>query len=480
MIRHLLNVPSVQRFVDATVTTATLSLMAVTSAIATEVALTLPGSPLAQVAIAQAAPAQATEDAVVYIQTERGSGSGVVIDSSGLIITNAHVVEGTRQVKVQLQGRMVDAEVVSMGSSQCLDLALLRVQGQRNLPALEFADADSIATRQEIYAIGYPGGIPTASASVVQGIISNIHPVQGFLQLDAALNPGNSGGAIVDEDMKLLGIATSRLTPYSEGINFAVSIDKVQAFVEAYYQEMAFPIGQFVIPGSGADALPQTLALNGREVSGNLEPTDNRYCEDMSAADLYSFEAEAGQAVMLEMVSSQIATYLMLVAPDGRVIAQSNSQERDRSAVLMEKLPQSGTYTVIANTINTADVTAPYQLRASTPLLVEEDALDSSTPPCTEAGHLCRSYFFEGQTNQTITIFFLSEFTPYLELLDPNGQLLGSGQVDDQGWLEVDLPTDGWYQLLISNVEASDRGNFLLSVHEAEDFAGEAEAISRQ
>lgn len=478
MIRHLLNVPSVQRFVDATVTTATLSLMAVTSAIATEVALTLPGSPLAQAAIAQTVSAESVEDAVVYVQTDRGQGSGVIIDANGLIITNAHVVEGSRQVQVRIQGRMVEAEVVSIGSSRCLDLALLKVEGQRNLSTLELGEMDSIATRQDIYAIGYPGRVPNGSASVVQGIISNIHQVEGLLQLSAPINPGNSGGAIVDEDDQLLGIATSRLRGDVEGITFAVSIDKVRAFVDAYHQGLIFPIGQYVMPGQGENALPQILALDVDEVTGVLEPTDGHYCRDRSAVDLYTLEAEAGQAIMLEMQSSQIATYLMLVAPDGQVIAHSTPGERGRSSILMNKLPQSGTYTVIANALNPREY-ASYQLEATTLLLLETGAIDRSTPPCTEAGHLCLSYAFQGQANQVVSVAHSAEFTPYLELVDPNGQVIANGQADSQGSLALELPADGWYRLYISNVDQEERGAFTLAIRKVEN-ATQSQSVSRQ
>lgn len=479
MFHRFLLVSSAKRLTNAAMTAATVSLMAVTSAIATEVALTIPGSPLSRAAIAQTTRSDSIEDAVVYVQTERGRGSGVVIDSNGLIITNAHVVEGAHQVQVRIRGNMVEAEVISRGSSQCLDLALLQVQGYRDLQVLEFADMGSIATRQDVYAIGYPGGVPITSASTVRGIVSNIHRARGYLQLDAAINPGNSGGAIVDEDMRLLGIATWGYRGNVEGINFAVSIDKVQAFVNAYYQGITFPMGQYVIPGTGENALPQALALDGSEATGTLEPTDNRSCRGLTAADLYTFEAEAGQSVMLEMQSAQVATSLMLVDPDGNIIAQYSSEERDRSTWILGKLTQSGTYTVIANT-PVSDVSASYQLRASAPLMVEHGALDRSTPPCTEAGNLCRSYFFEGQANQAVSIVYDSEFEPYLAVIDPNGQTIANGAVESyRGGVVINLTADGWYQLVIRNTEVGDRGNFILSVHEAEN-SDESQVVSQQ
>ena len=103
MLHRFLLVSSAKRFTNAAMTAATVSLMAVTSAIATEVALTIPGSPLSRAAIAQTTRSDSIEDAVVYVQTERGRGSGVVIDSNGLIITNAHVVEAHVRFKSEFE-----------------------------------------------------------------------------------------------------------------------------------------------------------------------------------------------------------------------------------------------------------------------------------------------------------------------------------------------------------------------------------------
>lgn len=134
---------------------------------------------------------------------------------------------------------------------------------------------------------------------------------------------------------------------------------------------------------------------------------------------------------------------------------------------------------MIANTLQSNTTAAPYQLRVSTPLMVEEGALDRSAPPCTETGHLCRSYFFEGQANQTVSVMYSSEFLPYLTVVDPNGEVIAEGQVNHQGGADVELTTNGWYQLIISNVEASDRGNFIVSVLKAENST-KPEEVSQQ
>ncbi|MEL6221548.1 MAG: trypsin-like peptidase domain-containing protein [Cyanobacteria bacterium J06627_8] len=453
----------------------TLKIALLMGAIASELILTSRMTPFTEPAIAQSMQAENTDEAIVFVQTEQGTGSGVIVDPNGLIVTNAHVIEGARQVVVNIQGRAVEAEVVSMGSSQCLDLALLQVEGYTNLPTIELASTDDVHKRQSVYAVGYPGGIPTHSPSTVQGIISNIYPHEGFLQLDAAINPGNSGGAVVDRDtMTLLGIATARLSE-REGITFAVSVEKVSAFIDAYRQNVAFPIGQFVIPGREQNSELQAITPDGNIISGMLEEHDNRFCSDYSAADLYTFDAEAGQSIMIDMEGQQIGTYLMLVDPDGQMIAQGGSED---GATILEKLSQSGTYTVIANALESGEL-GNYQLQISTPIMFESGAIDVSTPPCTSEGILCRTYSFAGQAEQTVSIAHRADFVPFLMLLDPNGDVVASGQAEPQGVFTLDLATDGWYELLIMPAQSDERGQFLLSVHDAQDLIELADASQR-
>ncbi|MGJ3248151.1 MAG: S1C family serine protease [Elainellaceae cyanobacterium] len=455
---------------------------AIATTIISELVFTTPGSSISRMAIAQASRTspETVDDAVVFVQTERGSGSGVIVESNGLIVTNAHVVEGARNIEVKVQGRVLQADVVAMGSSRCLDLALLQVSGQQNLPTLRLGDADSIQKRQSIFAIGYPGGLASNSASSVRGIISNIYPDEGYIQLDAPINPGNSGGAIVDDNMRLLGIATSGLRD-TEGINFAISVDKVQAFLHAYHQGVSFPVGQYVIPASQTDNQPllQNLDLDGSIVSGNFQTGDNRFCEDGSYADLYTFDAEAGQSIMIDMISQHMGSYIFLVGPGGNIIARNHSEAENQAAILLEKLPQTGTYTVIANTLRSGE-SGSYQLRATTPMLVENGSLDRSAPPCLEEGLRCREYHFSGNANQAVSILFSSSnFDPYLILLDANNNVIAGGRAERQAFITLELPADGWYTLVISNTSPQEMGGFSVAVHDAQELS-EVIAVSQR
>ncbi len=169
-------------------------------------------------------------------------GSGVIYDSDGYIMTNAHVVEGAEEVSVQLSsGETLDAEVV--GSDELNDLAILEVD-RDGLPAINLRDDDDPpVVGEQVIAIGSPFGL---DASVTTGVLSALNReitvdeqdgaalvIPSVLQTDAAINPGNSGGALVDSEGRLLGINTAILsrTGASQGIGFAVSAE--QAVVSA-------------------------------------------------------------------------------------------------------------------------------------------------------------------------------------------------------------------------------------------------------
>src|SRR5215471_7284050 len=170
-------------------------------------------------------------------QVQRSLGSGVIVDASGLIVTNNHVVEGADQVKVSLHdNREFEAEMVLKDARS--DLAVLRIKdGRERLPAIEFADSDALQVGDLVFAIGNPFGV---GQTVTHGIVSalartqvGISDYQFFIQTDAAINPGNSGGALVDVSGKLVGINTAIFSRSggSQGIGFAIPANMVRVVV---------------------------------------------------------------------------------------------------------------------------------------------------------------------------------------------------------------------------------------------------------
>ncbi|MGY3453374.1 DegQ family serine endoprotease [Bradyrhizobium sp. USDA 4353] len=170
-------------------------------------------------------------------QMQRSLGSGVMIDASGLVVTNVHVIEGADEVKVSLADkREYEAEIVLKDSRT--DLAVLRLKGTKEqFATLDLANSDDLLVGDVVLAIGNPFGV---GQTVTHGIVSalartqvGITDYQFFIQTDAAINPGNSGGALVDMTGKLAGINTAIYSKSggSQGIGFAIPANMVRVVV---------------------------------------------------------------------------------------------------------------------------------------------------------------------------------------------------------------------------------------------------------
>jgi Do/DeqQ family serine protease len=170
-------------------------------------------------------------------QVQRSLGSGVIVDNSGLIVTNNHVIENADQVKISLADkREFEAEIVLKDSRS--DLAVLRLkEAQERFPAIELTDSDALQVGDMVLAIGNPFGV---GQTVTHGIVSavartqvGITDYQFFIQTDAAINPGNSGGALVDVSGRLVGINTAIFSRSggSQGIGFAIPANMVRAVI---------------------------------------------------------------------------------------------------------------------------------------------------------------------------------------------------------------------------------------------------------
>jgi Do/DeqQ family serine protease len=167
-------------------------------------------------------------------QVQRSLGSGVIVDTGGLVVTNNHVIEGASEVKVALADkREFEAEIVLKDSRS--DLAMLRLKdAQEHFSAIEFGNSDEVQVGDMVLAIGNPFAV---GQTVTHGIVSalartqvGITDYQFFIQTDAAINPGNSGGALVDLQGRLIGINTAIFSRSggSQGIGFAIPVNMVR------------------------------------------------------------------------------------------------------------------------------------------------------------------------------------------------------------------------------------------------------------
>ena len=189
----------------------------------------------------------ASKNAVTYIVADtpegQATGSGFVISKDGLIVTNDHVVDGASQVQVKIgtSDKAQAAQVV--GADPSRDLALVKVDGH-DLPTLSLADSSSVSVGDPTYAIGNPFGLDhTLTTGIVSALQRSLQApdgatISGAIQTDAALNPGNSGGALINADGQVIGVNSQIQTGSSNGaeggnvgIGFAIPSNTVKTFI---------------------------------------------------------------------------------------------------------------------------------------------------------------------------------------------------------------------------------------------------------
>jgi Do/DeqQ family serine protease len=280
-------------------------------------------------------------------QMQRSLGSGVMVDSSGLVVTNVHVIEGADEVKVSLADkREFEAEIVLKDPRT--DLAVLRLKGaQEKFPTLDFANSDELQVGDVVIAIGNPFGV---GQTVTHGIISalartqvGITDYQFFIQTDAAINPGNSGGALVDMTGRLAGINTAIFSRSggSQGIGFAIPANMVRVVVasakgggkavkrpwlgarlQAVTPEIAETLGLRLPTG----ALVASVVANSPSARAGLKPSDlivaidGQAIEDPNAFDYRFATRPLGGAAQLDVVRGGKTVKLPVpleTAPDG-------------------------------------------------------------------------------------------------------------------------------------------------------------------
>jgi S1-C subfamily serine protease len=167
-------------------------------------------------------------------RVQRGQGSGVIFDAKGLLLTNAHVVEGADTLSVELtDGRRAEGAVV--GTDPLTDLAVVRLEGKGPGPIAVLGDSDRLRVGDWAIAVGNPFGLEN---TVTMGIISNLNRnvsqlgISGkrldLIQTDAAINPGNSGGPLLNADGEVVGINTLVRSGPGAGLGFAIPINRAQ------------------------------------------------------------------------------------------------------------------------------------------------------------------------------------------------------------------------------------------------------------
>jgi S1-C subfamily serine protease len=221
------------------------------------------------------------ENFFMQVFPAKGTGSGFIINESGQILTNNHVVNGSQSLTVTLADKkQYKAKIV--GTDPRNDLALIQIKADRKLPFLHLGDSDGLQVGQKVLAIGNPFGL---EGTLTTGIVSSLgrslasetdRPLEDLIQTDAAINPGNSGGPLLDSHGDVIGINTAIYGSQSMsegqagniGIGFAMPISRAKMMLDEYrtYGRIVIPVlglQPFYVSGELADALelPNTGGL---------------------------------------------------------------------------------------------------------------------------------------------------------------------------------------------------------------------------
>jgi len=301
----------------------------------------------------------------------RALGSGVIVDPSGLILTNSHVVSGATDIRIALADRREFAVDLVLDDPDT-DLAVLRIRDPNGveLPAITFADSDALQVGDLVLAIGNPFGV---GQTVTSGIVSALartgveaSDYEFFIQTDAAINPGNSGGALVDLNGRLVGINTAiySRTGGSVGIGFAIPSNMaavvaqaglaggeiVRPWFGAKTQAVSADIADSLQLASPSGAMVTDVAPDGPAARAGLEPgdvitaIDGTAVEDPSAFNFRLATKQLGSAARLTVTRAGRSFEAVLPVeappqPDESQIARITGNTRFAGATGQELTP---------------------------------------------------------------------------------------------------------------------------------------------
>lgn len=327
---------------------------------------------------------------VVTIKDGKGHGSGFIINKEGIIITNAHVVEGSPSVVTVVfsDGRQASADVIGFAKGG-VDLAILQVFNQPNLRPIPLAPAGTAKVGHIVFAVGTPLN-PENQNVCTSGNITKIDAKNGVITHQATVNQGNSGGPLVNSQGQVIGVNTRVATtcaydelnrcvatvPAGTGINFAEPVKLVYDLLTAKQNNNLS--SQSTLARDSDPPPIVEISLNGQTINNTLKEGD-RLGNNGSYADLYLLEAKGGQPLTIEMKSSQLNSVLELYkisvseSPEGqilqldRMVASNDDQGAGNlDATINGTLPEDGLYLIFARSYDRGE-TGNYSLRVSSP-----------------------------------------------------------------------------------------------------------------
>ncbi|AFY55341.1 trypsin-like serine protease with C-terminal PDZ domain [Rivularia sp. PCC 7116] len=302
---------------------------------------------------------------VVTVKDGKGHGSGFVVSQDGLIITNAHVVEGSPSVvTVEFpDGRKIPADVLGFAKGG-LDLAVLKIHGQKNLRTLTLASDNSAQVGDRVFALGSPLN-PEFKDTFTQGHITRINKSNGEVQHDAAVFGGNSGGPLLNTKGQVVGVNTRIITgspaKLNTGMNFAIPASKVKSFIAAARKGDV----------SQDSTLERQKQREFIPISLNDKVINDKLTKENGFLNLYVFQGKAGQKVTIEMTSKNmnpaLGLYQAIETSRGRDyqrIAQNDDKGAgDFNSRISIAIPADGVYVIEAKS-SAGGQAGDYSLRA--------------------------------------------------------------------------------------------------------------------
>ena len=238
---------------------------------------------------------QDVSPSVVHIQVQTrfgdSSGTGVVLEENGIILTNQHIVDGAISISVALTDDSV-FEGTIIGEDESVDIAIVKIEAEGLQPA-RLGDSSILRVGEDVIAIGHALGLaggPTVSKGIVSALGRTVNQgadqLTDLIQTDAAINPGNSGGPLLNANGHVIGINTARLDS-GEGIGFAIEINLAQSIVEQLIHQSTLPPG--VLGIRGIDITPALAQIIGLPVTRGVGIVN---LEDGGAAQLAGLEID--------------------------------------------------------------------------------------------------------------------------------------------------------------------------------------------
>jgi S1-C subfamily serine protease len=269
------------------------------------------------------------QDWFMRVFPQEGTGSGFIINPDGQILTNNHVVQGASQLTVKLADQK-EYKAKVLGRDPRSDLALIKIDAPRKLPALRLGESDNLVVGQKVLAIGNPFGFQgTLTTGIVSSLDRSIQtedsqvPLEGMIQTDAAINPGNSGGPLLDSHGNVIGINTAIYGQGNIGIGFAMPINRAKTMLDEFQK-------------NGKISLPAPLGIKTLYVEGDLAdelrlPSSGgllvQSVEDGSAAEEAGLRGPTQRAI----VSGRYQIYIggdFITAIDGQTVTGNETLQR--------------------------------------------------------------------------------------------------------------------------------------------------------